>query len=313
MSTKRTIWLLDNSVLSKYTTPRMIKAGEELGVDVVPMDIAKFRFSIDEKNRMVWYYKGKKITTKPDLVIDRMVNPRSLRETFRRFCDISGIRIVNRTIPYQWADDKIVTHMLLSKKGIKSPNIMLISPDFKFRKKIKFPVILKHKSKYHGKGTFLVNSVDEIKDIVGKKFQNFFIQEYIEESKGVDIRVHMVNNKIVGAYKRTNIDGFLSNLKAGGKAEVLEKIPADLKKLAVKVSKASRLDIVGIDFLVKKNGEYLVCEVNRTPGWPGSLDESFNLTVDFPKRIMREMLRIIVEREKRVAKSEARKQLKNNE
>lgn len=311
MTKKRTIWLLDNSILSKYTTPHMIRAGEELGVDVVPMDVDKFRFTINETNKMVWYYKGKKIDFNPDLVVDRMVNPRSLRETFRRYCDVMGIRIVNRTIPYQWADDKIVTHMILSKKGIKSPNIMLVGPDFKFRKKIKFPVILKHKSKYHGKGTFLVNSIDEIKDIVGKKFQNYFIQEYIEESKGVDIRVHMANNKIVGAYKRTNIDGYLSNLKAGGKAEVLEKIPKDLKKLAVRVSKASRLDIVGIDFLVAKNGDYLVCEVNRTPGWLGFLDKDFNLRVDFPRKIIREMLRIIEDREKRVAKSEAKKQLKN--
>jgi RimK family alpha-L-glutamate ligase len=153
----------------------------------------------------------------------------------------------------------------------------------------------------------LVNSIDEIKDIVGKKFQNYFIQEYIEESRGVDIRVHMANNRVVGAYKRTNIDGFLSNLKAGGKAEVLEKIPKDLNKLAIKVSKASRLDIVGIDFLVAKNGEYLVCEVNRTPGWLGFLDENFNLKVDFPRKIMREMLRIIIDREKRVARSEAKK------
>jgi RimK family alpha-L-glutamate ligase len=289
----------------------MIKAGAEFGMEIIPMNVDNFRFTIDEKNRMAWYYKGKKIDFKPDLVIDRMVNPRSLRETFRRYCDISGIRIVNRTLPYQWADDKIVTHMILSKKGIKSPDIMLIGPDFKFRKKIKFPVILKHKSKYHGKGTFLVNSIDEIKDIVGKKFQNYFIQEYIEESRGVDIRVHMANNRVVGAYKRTNIDGFLSNLKAGGKAEVLEKIPGDLKKLAIKVSKASRLDIVGIDFLVAKNGEYLVCEVNRTPGWLGFLDKDFNIKVDFPRKIMREMLRIIVEREKRVAKSEAKKLQKN--
>jgi RimK family alpha-L-glutamate ligase len=285
----------------------MIAAGAEFGIEVTPMNIDSFRFTIDETNRMVWYYKGKKIKFNPDLVIDRMVNPRSLRETFRRYCDILGVRIVNRTLPYQWADDKIVTHMILSKKGIKSPDIMLIGPDFKFRKKIKFPVILKHKSKYHGKGTFLVNSIDEIKDIVGKKFQNYFIQEYIEESRGVDIRVHMANNRVVGAYKRTNIDGFLSNLKAGGKAEVLEKIPKDLNKLAIKVSKASRLDIVGIDFLVAKNGEYLVCEVNRTPGWLGFLDENFNLKVDFPRKIMREMLRIIIDREKRVARSEAKK------
>lgn len=310
MTKKRTIWLLDNSVLSKYTTPKMVAAGAELGMEIIPMNITHFRFTIDEKNRMAWYYKGKKINFNPDLVIDRMVNPRSLRETFRRYCDVSGIRIVNRTLPYQWADDKIVTHMILSKKGIKSPDIMLISPDFKFRKKIKFPVILKHKSKYHGKGTFLVNSIDEIKDIVGKKFQNYFLQEYIEESKGIDIRVHMANNRVVGAYKRINIDGFLSNLKAGGKAEVLEKVPADLKKLAIKVSKASRLDIVGIDFLVKNNGEYLVCEVNRTPGWLGFLDKDFNLKVDFPRKIMREMLRIIEDRERRIARSEAKKLLK---
>jgi len=146
---------------------------------------------------------------------------------------------------------------------------------------------------------------------VGKKFQNFFIQEYIEESKGVDIRVHMVNNKVIGAYKRTNIDGFLSNLKAGGKAEVLDRLPKDLKRLAIKVSKATRLDIVGIDFLVKKNGEYLVCEVNRTPGWLGFLDSKNNLKIDFPRKIIREMIRIISEKEKRIAKRKAKKTKEN--
>lgn len=307
MNDTKKIWLLDNSVLSKYTTPRMVAAGKELGVDVIPMNIDKFKFTIDENEKMVWYYKGKKITFDPDIVVDRIVNPRSMRETFRRYCDVSGIRIANRTIPYQWADDKIVSHMILSKKNIKSPSIALIGPDFKFKKKIKFPVVLKHKSKYHGNGTFLVNSIKEIKEIVGDEFQNYFIQEYIEDSKGVDIRVHMVNNKIIGAYKRTNIDGFLSNLAAGGKAELLNKIPVDLKKLAVKVSKATRLDIVGIDFLITKRGEYLVCEVNRTPGWRGFLNEKNEIMVDFPKKIIREMVRIVDDREKRVARNLAKK------
>lgn len=303
----RKIWLLDNSVLSKFTTPYMVAAGKELGVEVVPMNIDKFKFTIDENEKMVWYYKGKKIAFNPDIVIDRIVNPRSMRETFRRYCDVSGIRIANRTIPYQWADDKIVSHMILSKKNIKSPSIALLSADFKFKKKIKFPVVLKHKSKYHGNGTFLVNNIAEIKKIVGDEFQNYFIQEYIEDSKGVDIRVHMVNNKIIGAYKRTNIDGFLSNLAAGGKAEILHKIPKDLKQLAVKVSKATRLDIVGIDFLITKKGEYLVCEVNRTPGWRGFLNEKNEIVIDFPKKIIREIVRIVDEKEKRALRKISKK------
>lgn len=315
---KRKIWFLGFDMkYSKYTDHLFVEAGEKLGVDVELIDIDRFRFVIDENDNMIWYYKSKEVEQWPDLVMDRLgKNAKHFyKELFRTYCDMMRIRMVPTTRGIRRAKDKLLSHMILARNKIKSPKIALVKPGVKFDRKMKFPLILKNRFKSLGQGIYLVNSKEQIEGIIGaskSKYTEFFVQEYIEESKGVDIRVLLAGHKVIYAYRRTNTKSYKSNMAKGGTAEVIpvEEIPKKLKKLSVKISKAFRVDIIGIDFL-EKNGEYLTLEVNNNPGLFGVLDEEKKPMIDFATPIMKHMIKIIEDREKRQEKTRIKKEARN--
>jgi ribosomal protein S6--L-glutamate ligase len=311
---RKLIWFLGYDMkYSKYTDHLFVDAGEKLGIDVKLIDIDRFKFVIDENDNMVWYYKKELVTRWPDLIIDRLGKTvkHFYKELFRTYCDMMKIRMVPTTKGMGRARDKLLTHMILAKNKIKSPELALVKPGVKFDKKMKFPLILKNRFRSLGQGIYLVNSKEQIEGIIGKmRYTEFFVQKFIEESKGVDIRVLLAGNKIIGAYKRTNKKSYKSNMAVGGTAELIEKIPTKLKRSAIKISKAFKLDIIGIDFLIKGD-DYLVLEVNHNPGLFGLLDEKTKEPkVDFAIPIIKAMIKIIEDRSKRKEKARLKKEAK---
>lgn len=298
MINKKLIWLISGVKSSKRTDPLFLEAAKKQKVKMVQMTLTRFKFVIDKNDDMIWYYKGEKIEKWPDLVFYRQGKGVFYKELFRTYCDLRKIRMVNRTEAIRRAKDKLWTHMLLAKHKIKSPAVALIKPGYRFDKKMKFPLVLKQRYQLAGRGTFLVNNKDEIKQLVPKEdLMHYFVQEYIEESKGIDIRVLLIGNKIIGAYKRINIKDFRSNIAVGGKAQILDNVPKKLKILAKKISKASGLDLIGIDFLIKGD-DYLVIEINDFPGFKGFVDRHWRPKVDFATPIVKHLVRIIDERAK---------------
>ena len=94
------------------------------------------------------------------------------------------------------------------------------------------------------------------------------VQEFIKESKGVDIRAFVVDGRVVGAMKRTGKEGeFRSNLHRGGTAELIE-LSHEEEVSAIKAAKALGLHVAGVDMLQSDRGP-LVLEVNSSPGLEG--------------------------------------------
>ncbi|MBK7298561.1 MAG: RimK family alpha-L-glutamate ligase, partial [Flavobacteriales bacterium] len=94
------------------------------------------------------------------------------------------------------------------------------------------------------------------------------VQEFIKESKGVDIRAFVVDGRVVGAMKRTGKEGeFRSNLHRGGTAELIE-LSHEEEVSAIKAVKALGLHVAGVDMLQSDRGP-LVLEVNSSPGLEG--------------------------------------------
>ena len=97
---------------------------------------------------------------------------------------------------------------------------------------------------------------------------SILIQEFIKEAGGSDIRVFIVDGKIVGAMKRTGAEGdFRSNIHRGGTAEVI-KLTAKERNAALKAATSMGLSIAGVDMLQSERGP-LILEVNSSPGLQG--------------------------------------------
>jgi ribosomal protein S6--L-glutamate ligase len=94
------------------------------------------------------------------------------------------------------------------------------------------------------------------------------VQEFIQESRGIDIRAFVVDGRIVGAMKRTGKEGeFRSNLHRGGTAELIQ-LSHDEEVTAIRAAKALGLHVAGVDMLQSSRGP-LVIEVNSSPGLEG--------------------------------------------
>jgi len=187
--------------------------------------------------------------------------------------EMSGLKVFNSSRAIEICDNKYLTHLMLSKSNIKMPKtingLLCYSPSYFYDtkyidfviKELGFPLVFKESYGSLGKNVYLIENREDLEKIVEKKiYKSYIFQEYIKESKGRDIRVIVIGNKVIGAMERVNKNDFRSNIALGGigyKFEINKKIG----KIAVKTSKKLKLDYCGIDILLK-NDEPLICEVN---------------------------------------------------
>jgi gamma-F420-2:alpha-L-glutamate ligase len=138
---------------------------------------------------------------------------------------------------------------------------------------IKYPMIVKTLSGSYGSGVFMVEDRKQFRQLMkmaelSNARYNIIIQECVEDSLGRDLRVLVVNGKVVGCMMRQSVDGdFRANITRGGEA-IPYQIDEDIEWIAGESARLLDLDIAGVDLLF--NGDsYTICEVNSAPGFEG--------------------------------------------
>ncbi|MCA1793592.1 MAG: RimK family alpha-L-glutamate ligase, partial [Desulfobacteraceae bacterium] len=97
---------------------------------------------------------------------------------------------------------------------------------------------------------------------------NILVQEFIEESKGTDIRCWVIGPKVVAAMLRQGPEGeFRSNLHRGGHAKKIRITPEE-RSTAIRAAKTMGLRAAGVDMLRSHHGP-VVMEVNSSPSLRG--------------------------------------------
>jgi gamma-F420-2:alpha-L-glutamate ligase len=186
------------------------------------------------------------------------------------------IPVINSSDAIDNVKDKLYTHQILAQSNLDIPKTMLlrypIDIDF-VEKNIGFPVIVKKISGSYGRGVFLCEDKKSLKQLVTmaeltKKSYDIILQEFIKDTWGKDLRVMVVNNKVVGCMLRqATDDDFRANITRGGEGFPYE-VNEQIEWLSSESSKALGLDIAGVDLLFQ-NGGYKICEVNSNPGFEG--------------------------------------------
>mgnify|MGYP000055711420 FL=1 len=118
---------------------------------------------------------------------------------------------------------------------------------------------------------------------------DLLLQEYIKIE--YDIRVLVVNGKVLAAMKRNVMDGDIrSNASLGATTESMELTDKEIQT-SLKVSELVKGDIVGVDLLPAKDREKeqpYVLEVNGTPGFGGieKITKGKSITTEILKTYM---------------------------
>jgi len=98
--------------------------------------------------------------------------------------------------------------------------------------------------------------------------QNVVVQKFVHESRGRDLRVLVVGDRVVAAMTRHAAgDDFRANIHRGGRAEAVKLDPA-YEQTAIRAAQVLGLRVAGVDMLESNNGPQLI-EVNSSPGLQG--------------------------------------------
>lgn len=190
-----------------------------------------------------------------------------------RLLEKNGMRLFNSAEAVEACDDKMTTHIMLADFGIPMPDTLPGLLCYDAAAKIKpetldrveqilgYPVIIKHAYGSLGKGVFKADDRAELEKISEDvKLVPHLYQKYIASSHGKDMRVIVVDGRVLGGILRRSNDDFRSNIGLGGTAEAV-KVPREVEMYAIGAARILRLDYCGIDFLIGPDG-YLLCEVN---------------------------------------------------
>ncbi|MBT5738696.1 MAG: RimK family alpha-L-glutamate ligase [Planctomycetes bacterium] len=172
------------------------------------------------------------------------------------------------------AQDKMTTLQKLSAAGLPVPQSELVRDLDQLEAAIErvggAPVVIKPLSGSQGRGVILAERAStavSMMESVLFQSREFIVQQYIE-CGGQDTRILVIDGQVVAAMQRTAPAGdFRSNLHRGGSAIGIE--PSnDMKSLALEASHHMGLRCAGVD-LIEEDGQYLVLEVNGSPGLQG--------------------------------------------
>lgn len=171
--------------------------------------------------------------------------------------------------------DKITCLQVLTSKGIDVPKSAISNNYYSTREMLHevmpMPVVIKIAKGTHGIGVILakqLSTAESVIETLQRSKQKVILQKFIKESNGADIRVFVVDGKVVGSMKRQAKEGeFRSNLHRGASAMRIDISPEE-EETALRAVEALNLKIAGVDLLQSKKGP-LVLEVNASPGLEG--------------------------------------------
>lgn len=257
-----------------YSTRRLVEAIHERGHESRVIDHMKCDLVMDGTGPSI-YYNGEKLKG-IDAIIPRIGASVTFYGTavVRQF-EMQKVFSAVNSLAITRSRDKLRSLQILSRHGIGMPKTAFTNYS-KGDKKVlahigKSPVVIKLLEGTQGLGVILAETEKAAISVV-EAFESLktrvILQEFIAEAGGADLRVFIVDEKIIGAMRRQGKEGeFRSNLHRGGYSTVV-KLSREEKSTALKAAKAMGLAIAGVDMLQSKKGP-LVLEVNSSPGLEG--------------------------------------------
>jgi len=187
-----------------------------------------------------------------------------------------GVHTFNSSESIETVKDKLYTQQILASNNFPVPRTMLARYPLNIQlieDTLGFPIVVKTISGSQGSGVFLCETKGHLEDLMqlidtAKAQANFIIQEFIQTSKGRDLRVFIVGSRVIACMERISRDGnFKANFSRGGEVKAFSVNP-EIIWLATESARVLNLDIAGIDLLF--DGEnFKVCEANSSPGFKG--------------------------------------------
>lgn len=273
-------WLFFNRAIAPdapevHEVHRFVQTAKALDIDLLVLRPGEFDLVVDANNGWSASYQGHELR-KPDLIIPRCGSETNyFTLAVLRHFERQGVAIANGPAAVESVADKLHTLQVVAAANLPVPKTILgkFPVDVNLvERELGFPVVVKKLKGTRGNGVMLCQDRAQFDDLAnlldGASGADFLFQQYIKASHGRDVRVLVINGKVVAAMERQSADGgFKSNISLGGNGKRFDP-PPEMADLAVKVARELDLEIAGIDILFDEGG-YRVCEANSAPGFQG--------------------------------------------
>ena len=270
--------LLNIAILSRgsklYSTRRLKEAALQRGHKARVLDTMQFGLYL-ESGQPDLTFRGKPVANY-NAVIPRIGNSITFFGTavVRQFQQM-GTYCLNTADAIMASRDKLASLQELSSYNIGIAETAFVRNPKDILQAIQTlggaPVIIKLLSGTQGIGVILAESnkvAEAIIETLGSVKQNVLVQKFVSESKGRDIRVFVIGDRVVAAMRRTAAgQEFRSNIHRGGKAQAIDLDPKYVEA-AVRAAQILNLSVAGVDMLEGTDGP-VIMEVNSSPGLEG--------------------------------------------
>ncbi len=277
------VWILFNEEIEAATGEaleirRFLAEGRDMGINVKVFHPEQFDLLVTADDKESILIDGK-LMPLPDFVLPRMgsVDAGYFSLAVVRQFERLGVHVYNDSACIELVADKLHTHQALIQADLPTPTTMLakfpINVDL-VEEKLGFPVVVKTLLGVNGTGVFLMDNRQAFEDLMGLIAETnpniqLIFQKFISMSKGRDLRLFVLNGRVIACMeRRAREGGFKANYSQGG--SVLEIDPGqDARDLAIKTAEILNIQLAGIDLLYDKDGGFTVCEANTFPGFKG--------------------------------------------
>ena len=270
-------WIIHKKELGEnFEVSRLVEEFEKQGVDVRVVNPKDVDIFVDRDDRKSIIVDGKPRKL-PDFVLPRTGSGTTyFIKAIIRHMERLGVTMINGSDAIDNVKDKLYSQQILGQSNLPVPKTMLVKHPINLElveKNLKYPMIVKTLSGSYGSGVFMVDDRKQFRQIMkmaelSNARYNIIIQECVEDSLGRDLRVLVVNRKVVGCMMRQSVDGdFRANITRGGEA-IPYQIDDDIEWIGGECARLLDLDIAGVDLLFNE-GTYTICEVNSAPGFEG--------------------------------------------
>jgi ribosomal protein S6--L-glutamate ligase len=258
-----------------YSNKRIMEAGEMRGHEMFFLNIKECYMKLDATKPEI-HYRGGKVLDDFDAIIPRIRPSITFYGcALTRQFEAMKVFCLNSASAITQSRDKLYSLQLLLNHGIEIPTTGFANSPLDTDDLIKMvggsPLIVKLLEGTQGKGVVLAETKKAAESVINafKSLNaNILVQEFIKEANGKDLRLFVVDGKVVAAIQREALPGeFRANVHLGGSASVI-KPTSDEKKIAIKAAKAMDLKVAGVDIIRSSKGPLLL-EVNSSPGLEG--------------------------------------------
>jgi ribosomal protein S6--L-glutamate ligase len=258
-----------------YSNRRIMEAGEMRGHEMHFLNIKECYMKLDADTPEI-HYRGGKVLDNFDAVIPRIRPSITFYGcALTRQFEAMKVYCLNSAAAITQSRDKLFSLQLLLRNGVDIPTTGFANSPLDTDDLIKMvggsPLIVKLLEGTQGKGVVLAETKKAAESVINafKSLNaNILVQEFIKEANGKDLRLFVVDGKVVASIQREAAPGeFRANIHMGGTASIV-KPTADEKRIAIKAAKAMDLRVAGVDIIRSSKGPLLL-EVNSSPGLEG--------------------------------------------